>query len=611
MAEVIERVAVVRLVLGEPLGDLTVEPRYEHVLAIVLSDGEVVGELLLEAPDGRVSREALQGAIEAELGERLRRQELTRAFVRATRGGEVRSRPAPDVSVVVCTRDRPEQLRACLDSLEELRTRPLEVVVVDNAPSDERTRELCAGFPAVRYVREPVAGLSRARNRGVLESRGELIAFTDDDCVADPAWLDGLGEAFADPLVQVVVGYVGPLELESRGQCVFQLYGSFARRFERTVFDGLETMHTGLGDGNCVIRREAFADVGMFAEDLGPGTPAKSGQDADLFHRVFLGGYRIAFDPARILWHQHRSTYEHARSAYFYYAIGISAFVTRAVLSRRDIAGLKVTIWWWRHDLPRDLSRLMRRDPRRVPIGFTLRQAFGTLVGPWFLLRSRLRARRSESLRLAPAEPEAVPPRVVEPDDPELSVTIASYNRRERLEQVLRALGGQSYPAERYEVVLVLDGSTDGSAEMARSLELPYSLRVLEQENRGLAASRNRGGHEAANPIVMWLDDDIVPLPGLLAEHAGARTGARARTMSRSVPTHPPPAMVRPTCSRCRRGSGGPITSAGWRIRTIIGRSSTSPTGTSRSAAHSYSRPAAGTSPSPAGAARTGSLRSA
>jgi GT2 family glycosyltransferase len=120
-----------------------------------------------------------------------------------------------------------------------------------------------------------------------------------------------------------------------------------------------------------------------------------------------------------------------------------------------------------------------------------------------------------------------VSPRVVEADDPRLSVTIASYNRRERLGDVLRALGRQSYPAERFEVVLVLDGSTDGSAEMARALELPYSLRVLEQENRGLAASRNRGGREAENPVVVWLDDDVVPLPGFLSEHAGAHRRAR------------------------------------------------------------------------------------
>jgi glycosyltransferase involved in cell wall biosynthesis len=113
--------------------------------------------------------------------------------------------------------------------------------------------------------------------------------------------------------------------------------------------------------------------------------------------------------------------------------------------------------------------------------------------------------------------------------DLSLSVTIASYNRRERLLEVLRAMGGQSYPAERYDVVVVLDGSTDGSAGAVRALDVPYRLRVVEQENRGLAAGRNRGGAEAEAPVVVFLDDDIVPEPAFVAEHAqGHRdTGGR------------------------------------------------------------------------------------
>jgi hypothetical protein len=72
----------------------------------------------------------------------------------------------------------------------------------------------------------------------------------------------------------------------------------------------------------------------------------------------------------------------------------------------------------------------------------------------------------------------------------------------------------------------VLDGSTDGSAEMVRSLETPYPLRLLEQQNRGLAASRNRGWQEASAPVVVFLDDDIVPEPAFLAEHAAAHRRA-------------------------------------------------------------------------------------
>ena len=140
----------------------------------------------------------------------------------------------------------------------------------------------------------------------------------------------------------------------------------------------------------------------------------------------------------------------------------------------------------------------------------------------------RSRRVRARLARDAPAmfEPAATAPaQVVQDGDPPLSVAIASYNRRERLAQVLQALAAQSYPPERYEVVVVLDGSTDGSAEHARTLDLPYRLRLLEQDNRGLAASRNRGGREAGAPVVVFLDDDIEPEPGFLAAHAAAHRG--------------------------------------------------------------------------------------
>jgi cellulose synthase/poly-beta-1,6-N-acetylglucosamine synthase-like glycosyltransferase len=106
-------------------------------------------------------------------------------------------------------------------------------------------------------------------------------------------------------------------------------------------------------------------------------------------------------------------------------------------------------------------------------------------------------------------------------------VVVASHDRRERLRAVLEALGRQSYPFERFEAVLVVDGGRDGSADMARSLELPYRLQVHEQDRAGAGAGRNRGVREATSPVVVWLDDDVVPEPAFLAAHARAHRDAR------------------------------------------------------------------------------------
>ena len=105
---------------------------------------------------------------------------------------------------------------------------------------------------------------------------------------------------------------------------------------------------------------------------------------------------------------------------------------------------------------------------------------------------------------------------------PALSVVIASRNRRERLEEALGTLAAQSFPADRFEVVVVLDGSSDGSRELVKGIDVPYELMLLEQEHMGLAASRNRGAREAMQRMIVFLDDDIVAEPGFLAEHARA-----------------------------------------------------------------------------------------
>src|SRR6266852_5422463 len=100
-------------------------------------------------------------------------------------------------SIVICTRNRPAQLERCLEGLSHLTYPSFEVVVVDNASDDDQARRIAARW-GVRYTVEPMRGLSRARNRGVLASIGEIIAFIDDDAVPRSEWLDALVSEFQD-----------------------------------------------------------------------------------------------------------------------------------------------------------------------------------------------------------------------------------------------------------------------------------------------------------------------------------------------------------------------------------------------------------------------------
>lgn len=105
---------------------------------------------------------------------------------------------------------------------------------------------------------------------------------------------------------------------------------------------------------------------------------------------------------------------------------------------------------------------------------------------------------------------------------PEISVIIPTHNRRVFLHRILDALAQQTFPAEKFEVIVVLDGCTDDSDEMLHGLSTPFSLRVINQKQNGPASARNRGADLACGNLLIFLDDDIEPVPGFVMAHANA-----------------------------------------------------------------------------------------
>lgn len=107
-----------------------------------------------------------------------------------------------------------------------------------------------------------------------------------------------------------------------------------------------------------------------------------------------------------------------------------------------------------------------------------------------------------------------------------LSVIIPTCNRRESLRLTLAGLDQQTYPPNRIEVLVVSDGATDGTDEMVEqhACSAPYLLRLVRQPNAGPARARNHGFAEATGEVVVFLDDDVEPVPGFLAAHARHHT---------------------------------------------------------------------------------------
>jgi GT2 family glycosyltransferase len=177
-------------------------------------------------------------------------------------------------------------------------------------------------------------GLNVARNRALAEAQHDVVAFTDDDAVPDPAWLDSLLRNFNDPLVVCVTGLTMPLELETKSQEWFERYNPFSRGFRRTVYDNRYYHPIGAGrigaGANMAFRRSVVEYVGFFDEALDGGTPTHSGGDTEMFSRILSQGYRIVYEPAALNWHCHRQTQEELRRTIYGYGVGVYAFWTRS-----------------------------------------------------------------------------------------------------------------------------------------------------------------------------------------------------------------------------------------------------------------------------------------
>jgi glycosyltransferase involved in cell wall biosynthesis len=131
---------------------------------------------------------------------------------------------------------------------------------------------------------------------------------------------------------------------------------------------------------------------------------------------------------------------------------------------------------------------------------------------------------------------------------PTISVITPTFNRRASLARLLDGLARQTFPADRFEVVVVDDGSTDGTVEELRERVTAFRLCVAEQPHRGPAAARNLGVESARGELLLFLDDDVLPEPDLLEQHASMhQAGQRTVVIG---PMLPPVSWRRPAWVR-------------------------------------------------------------
>ena len=326
----------------------------------------------------------------------------------------VRRPPAPPVgagtvAVVVCTRDRAEQLRDCLRAVRAMTQQPDELVVVDNGSDAGAARGVAEELGA-RWVPEPRPGLSRARDAGIAATTSDVVAFTDDDVLVHPEWLVRLLSGFCAPEVMAVTGLVLPAALDTAAEVAFEAAGGFGQGFRVREFGqewllrkrrrAAHVWQVGAG-ANAAFRRAAFDRVGGFDPRLGAGAAGCS-EDSEMWHRLLAGGWRCRYEPWAVVHHRHRATLPELRSQSRAYLRGhVAALAVQFARTghvgepRRAIASLP------RYFARRAAVRVLWREPDPTLVAEVSGYLSGLALAPALLRRAALPA--------PPPEPAAGP----------------------------------------------------------------------------------------------------------------------------------------------------------------------------------------------------------
>ncbi|OFX04775.1 MAG: hypothetical protein A3D94_02740 [Alphaproteobacteria bacterium RIFCSPHIGHO2_12_FULL_66_14] len=218
----------------------------------------------------------------------------------------------PALSAVICTRNRAGKLRRAVDSILANTFREFELIVVDQS-TDSATRDALSDIddPRLRYIWTDTVGVAISRNIAVRTARADIVVFTDDDCVCDREWLASIRAEFAaDPGALGVYGRVVPYG--RRGDvgwdCVNEagdmICPAINESTTRLAVDRPAIPHLVLGGGNNMsFRKEAFHRVGLFIEELGPGSRIGTGEDTEFAYRLLWHRCRLIYSPVPFVEH--------------------------------------------------------------------------------------------------------------------------------------------------------------------------------------------------------------------------------------------------------------------------------------------------------------------
>ena len=226
------------------------------------------------------------------------------------------------ITAVVCTRNRGSSLTGTISSLLTNTHPNFEIVVVDQSTNGE-TRQAILPFlqdERVRYVTQMAQGVGRARNLGLAEARGEIVAMTDDDCEVPSHWLATMAAIFEDqPQVAIAFCNVDPVPYDKTAGFI----PAYQRSGSKILLSSRDKCSARAIGAGMAMRRSVLLSLGGFDEMLGPGGEFFSCEDGDMTVRVLLRGHSVYETDAVSVQHSGFRTWEEGRS-----------------MSRRDFFGI-------------------------------------------------------------------------------------------------------------------------------------------------------------------------------------------------------------------------------------------------------------------------------
>lgn len=388
---------VLELDISQKIPTIPFEDGYEHYYVLIKNKNHPLGWIYFKKTDDAfISSEEIEELIKQKIGYPMIRE----MFLQSVNVQQKENLQQEPISVVVCTRNRTAYLKNCLPALLNLDYAEYEIIVVDNAPSNEETYEYVSTLP-IKYAREMRPGLDWARNKGIKEAKNSIVAFTDDDALVDKQWLQEISKAFANNEVMAVTGFVAPAELETGAQRLFELgYGGMGHGFKQRVVRSMNLSDTQLiwasnfGVGaNMAFRKEVFEKIGEFDIALDVGTPSCGGGDIEMFHRVVAKGFTLVYQPSMLVWHTHRKDYAGLKKQILDNGKGFGCYLI-SCYQNKTVGGLSILKfllidWLYRWIL----KSLLKRSPK-VPRSFTLRELSGMISSPVAYLQTKRRAKQ-------------------------------------------------------------------------------------------------------------------------------------------------------------------------------------------------------------------------